>query len=516
MRINRWCCQSWFHGSIHGTPRPVSREEHYRADTHSRAWYLVSLSWLLPVAQAGEIHTAARQGDVKHNQQKSKGCMMGRDDTNRALVWGLLATLLLSATGFQTQADWPQWGGPNRNFTVQTTGLAESWSEEGPPRMWQRMLGAGYSAIVYDDGLLFTMYRPVVTAAEEFTVALDAKTGEEVWSHRNPAPLVEPPDQRWGGQGPNSTPLIVGDRLITIGSRAVIHCLDKRTGKVLWRHDMVGDDGATLSKHVGYCCSPVAYGNTLITADYPRLERNEEDELARRRRMIELESRKRVDGQALMAFDLDTGKQVWKNLDFEIGFSSPILINFAGQDQLVMSTHDGLVGLDPVNGDLLWHHPVMCSEVTPVWDGQDIIFFTAGGQRMAGQALRLTKEGDRTIPREHWICRKMRIMIPSAVYVDGHLYGATERVLLGVDTQTGKRTWARRGFPNATCLYADSKLILLDENGHLGLAQASPEKITILAECQVMDRYALTVPTLVGTTLYVRDRQRIMALDLGK
>ncbi|HWI20037.1 MAG TPA: hypothetical protein VNT81_19930 [Vicinamibacterales bacterium] len=54
---------------------------------------------------------------------------------------------------------WRQWGGPNRNFMVNSTGLAEKWPETGPPVIWTRPLGTGHSAILVDEGRLYTMYR---------------------------------------------------------------------------------------------------------------------------------------------------------------------------------------------------------------------------------------------------------------------------------------------------------------------------------------------------------------------
>ena len=62
-------------------------------------------------------------------------------------VWGLLvmAVVLVLAAASEAQAQWPQWGGPNRNFAVATTGLADEWPEGGPRKLWHRELGAGYS-----------------------------------------------------------------------------------------------------------------------------------------------------------------------------------------------------------------------------------------------------------------------------------------------------------------------------------------------------------------------------------
>ena len=81
-------------------------------------------------------------------------------ETTRSRVWVSTTFIALAAFGTEpAAAQWPQWGGPNRDFTVETSGLADTWPEDGPARLWHRELGDGYSAIVYDDGLLYTMYR---------------------------------------------------------------------------------------------------------------------------------------------------------------------------------------------------------------------------------------------------------------------------------------------------------------------------------------------------------------------
>src|SRR5262245_12856013 len=40
---------------------------------------------------------------------------------------------------------WRQWGGPHRNFMVETTGLADTWPDTGPRVLWKRPLGPGHS-----------------------------------------------------------------------------------------------------------------------------------------------------------------------------------------------------------------------------------------------------------------------------------------------------------------------------------------------------------------------------------
>ncbi|HEU4596986.1 MAG TPA: hypothetical protein VFS10_17780, partial [Pyrinomonadaceae bacterium] len=69
----------------------------------------------------------------------------------RRRVARLFAALLLLAAGgvgaAAQSADWPQWGGPERNFVSGAKGLAATWPEGGPRRLWSRELGEGYSAI---------------------------------------------------------------------------------------------------------------------------------------------------------------------------------------------------------------------------------------------------------------------------------------------------------------------------------------------------------------------------------
>ena len=65
-------------------------------------------------------------------------------------------------------------------------------------------------------------------------------------------------------------------------------------------------------------------------------------------------------------------------------------------------------------------------------------------------------------------------------------------------------------------VHADGKTIILDEDGDLALAKLTPEGATILSEAKkVFETTSWTVPTLVATTLYARDREKIVALDLG-
>ena len=81
--------------------------------------------------------------------------------------------------------------------------------------------------------------------------------------------------------------------------------------------------------------------------------------------------------------------------------------------------------------------------------------------------------------------------------------------------KTGEAAWQHRGFARASIIHADGKAIILDEDGDLAIAKLSPKEVTVLARAKVFETTSWSAPTLVGTTLYARDREKIVAIDLG-
>ena len=150
-------------------------------------------------------------------------------------------------------ADWRQWGGPSGDFHVPSTGLADKWPEGGPKQLWSRALGPGYSSIAAAEGKLYTMYR---IGDDEIVIALDAATGKTLWEYKYAAPVGEAYTKTYG-LGPNASPLVLDDRIITIGFTAKMNCVSLE-GKTLWSHDLVADfHGEPLD--FGYSSSPILY-----------------------------------------------------------------------------------------------------------------------------------------------------------------------------------------------------------------------------------------------------------------
>src|SRR6266404_2043128 len=126
----------------------------------------------------------------------------------RYIVFALFGAIVAAQP---CSAQWTQWGGPHRDFRVQGTKLADKWPADGPPQLWSRDLGGGYSAILADQNCLYTMYRH---DEQERTICLNANSGKTIWENGF---SVEPYEQmvRDFGKGPIGTPILMGDLLIT-------------------------------------------------------------------------------------------------------------------------------------------------------------------------------------------------------------------------------------------------------------------------------------------------------------
>jgi hypothetical protein len=153
--------------------------------------------------------------------------------------------------------------------------------------------------------------------------------------------------------------------------------------------------------------------------------------------------------------------------------------------------------------------------MTPVFNGRDLLVCQSHGANSGARALRLSRLEDRTAVEQLWFDRRVFFGNVRPALMGDYLLGSKERIVTCVDIKTGSRVWVERAFNNAICMVTGGKLLAYDLNGSLGIATATAEGLTVHSSCQVTERVSLTPPTLVGTTLYLRDRKHIMALDLS-
>jgi outer membrane protein assembly factor BamB len=401
----------------------------------------------------------------------------------------ILLLLLATAMG---EGRWLEWGGPTRDFHVPGAVLAPSWPREGPKRLWSRDLGDGYSSILSDGPRLFTVFR---RDKQNVATALDAATGRTLWEQAFDASPLPGMFLEYGA-GPNSTPLLVGERLFVATFTGQLSALDPKSGRVLWRQELWKEHGGTF-RDVGYSASPLAYRDTIILPVGGK-------------------------GKGVFAFRQTDGAVLWKKQDFENAMSSPLLIRVDGQEQIVLFMVDHVIGLDPQTGDLLWSHEhktdYAVNASTPVWaDGNILIVASAYGS--GARALKLERRDGKTAVRELWMNRRFRVHHGNMLRIGEYVYGSSgdfgPALLSAVHVPTGRLVWQDRHFPKANLLYAAGKVIVLDEDGRLALATLGPEGLKVHSEAEILTKLAWTVPTLVGSRLYVRDRQTIAAFDLG-
>jgi outer membrane protein assembly factor BamB len=393
----------------------------------------------------------------------------------------------------QRGVPWTQWGGPHRNFQTEASGLRDTWPVSGPRVLWKRALGEGYSSVIAEGAAIYTMYGK---RGQETVLAANADTGVTLWEHTTPMTFQSDAAQEMGN-GPYATPLLAGSRLYTTGVSGRMQCLDRATGKVLWTQQLWDDHGGSRMMY-GYASSPIAFRNTVIVPVGGR-------------------------GKSVMGFSQADGKVVWARHDFGNVYSSPILIDVSGLEQLVVLMDGALIGINPVNGDLQWQVPFKAdysiAVATPLWGPGNLLFISSESNAGA-KVFELQRQGQGVVAKELWSSNRLRLHHGNAMRLDNTIYftsggKGSPAILTAADVRTGEVRWQERSIGKATFVWADRKLVTLDQSGTLMIAHPSPQGFNITARAPLLTSLAWTPPTLVGTRVYLRDRRDMMAVDLG-
>jgi outer membrane protein assembly factor BamB len=411
------------------------------------------------------------------------------------LVLGGLAVSSRPTHAQNNAAAWLQWGGPTRNFHVESAPIAHSWPEPGPRQLWRHPLGEGYSSVLVDGAALVTMYRH---DDDEVVVALDAETGDRRWVHSYRAPLLHNGNfDVWlnsAGPGPYATPLIAEGTVFALGANGHFRALDLRTGVLRWAHNLV--EQFKLQDYNAFTASPLAFRSNVI---------------------VPLGSSQ----QGVVAFNRETGALAWQSDSIPLGPGSPVLINLEGQDELVIWGQQEVAALNPESGRLLWRHPhpteIGLNISTPVWGPGNRLFVSSaygGGSRM----ISLSWADGRTTPREIWFNSRMRLHFGTGLWVGNLIVGTSgdfgPAFMVALDAETGAELWRDRSFARAQIVDASGTLVIVDESGEIAVASVARKGLLVHARKQLLQANAWTPPTVVGSTLFVRDRKEILALDL--
>lgn len=399
----------------------------------------------------------------------------------------ILGCFLASAAS----ADWPQWGGPNRDFhaPAPTPGV---WDEGGPEERWERPLGLGYSAIAVAGGIAVTHFRE---GDEEIVAAFDRATGAPVWSYRYAAPFRD--GMRMGyGSGPHATPTIHDGRVFAVGATGRFQALDAASGELLWQRDLWNDLGGTFLRR-GYAASPLIHdGLVLATVG--------------------------GEGRGVVAFEPSSGDIRWRAGDFENSQSSPIIASVDGRPQLVLFVNDEILGMNPNGGELLWRQEHKSSAAyniaTPLFDPTTSTLVVSSAYGGGSRALRLSWDEDEATATPIFYTPRVKVHYTNMVRLGAWVYGSSGNtgsiILSALGLEDGEVGWKERRIGRANLVVAGERVLALDVDGRLFLTEMAPSGLTILAEAQLGDAPTWTAPTLVGDTLFVRDETSIRAYRL--
>jgi outer membrane protein assembly factor BamB len=411
----------------------------------------------------------------------------------RTLIRLCISLILAPFVASPAPGQWLQFGGPTRDFKVPAQKPLSPWAETGPKKLWERELGEGYSSILAEDGKLYTMYHK---DGDEIVICLAADTGKTIWEHKYPVPGAEKGASGYG-VGPRSTPTIVGNRIFTVGITGVFHCLDKSDGKVIWVHRLLEEFGGKLPQW-GIAASPLAYEESVIIPAGGK-------------------------GKAVVSFNQADGQIVWATGADENAYSSPVLIKLDGQDQVVVLMANAVRGINPKTGEELWSFPhktfAEVNAALPVF-GPDNVLLITSAYRTGSEAIKLTRKGEATEATRVWVAEKNGVHHGAVVRVGDVFYGSVGMMgpafMTAMDnSKNGEVIWKEREpFRKATFLLVGDQLLVIDEGGTLGLASVSREGMKVHCKTKLLDEPAWTVPTLIDTKAYIRDRKKIMALDL--
>src|SRR5688572_10078323 len=260
------------------------------------------------------------------------------------------AALVLLVVSYTLAADWPQYRGPNHDGIAPDTGVNKDWSGDGPKLVWKIPVGESFGSIAVVGKRAYLM---VERNGNEVCICIDADNGREIWQREIDKTIFE----NQGGNGPRTTPTIVGDRVYVLGTYLKLICINSADGQVVWQHDLMKEFNGQISNSIkkwGNAASPVVNGNTVYLGGGGP-------------------------GESLLAFDRIAGGLIWKGENEKITHATPVPATFGGVRQILFLLESGLVSKQADTGELLWRYKFpfnISTAASPVIAG-DVIFCSA-------------------------------------------------------------------------------------------------------------------------------------------
>ncbi|MCS6977487.1 MAG: PQQ-binding-like beta-propeller repeat protein [Gemmatales bacterium] len=434
---------------------------------------------------------------------------------------------LVVAMGVSSPAiadDWPQWLGPQRDGVWRETGILRKFPPGGPKVLWRTPIGAGYTGPAVAEGRVFVMDRiteggrPVVSNSfsrgggkgTERVLCLDASNGQILWKHEYECTyrIMYP-------LGPRCTPTVHEGKVYTLGAMGDLFCFQADNGKVLWSKKLPQEYKIDVPP-AGYATHPVIYKDKLIC-------------------MVG------GDGSTVVAFNKDTGKEVWRAVSAtEPGYCPPMLIDLAGKPVLIAWDPEHLNALDPDTGEILWSKPFRCQMnmniVAPRLEGDKLFISSYFNNSMVLKLYPTQKPTAEVIwgGREKPVTRSqgLNAMMCTPFIRDGYIYGICSKgELRCVKLDTGERIWETlapttggRGvqWANAFLVPNGDVWFLANEKGELIIARLTPQGYEELDRAKILEPTHLaggrevvwSHPAFANGCLFARNDKEIVCVDL--
>ncbi len=348
------------------------------------------------------------------------------------------------------QANWYQFRGPHGNGTAPGQHPPTTWSTDENIRWKTEIHGRGWSSpVVLGDEIWLT------TAArdgkQQYAVCVDLATGKIKHDKLIFENAEVQKDHHETNTYASPTP-ILDDKFVFVhfGSYGTA-CLRRDTCEIVWqRRDL------PCNHFRGPGSSPILYDNLLIF------------------------HQDGFDFQYVVALDRATGKTVWKadrdieygtdNGDFYKAFCTPIIIDVAGQKQLISPTSKACLALDPATGKEIWRvrYQEFSATARPLFDGNRLYINTGFGKAQL-YCVKVDGKGDITdSDKIIWMQRKGIGSKPSQILVGGRLFGVTDDgILARISTADGEIVWQDRlgGKFSASLVATDEYLYTFDYDG---------------------------------------------------
>ena len=401
---------------------------------------------------------------------------------SRRMAFLAPALIFMSVTPRVSAQDWPQWRGPNRDDKAPDFTAPKTWPQE-LHQQWKVTVGQADASPALVAGKLYVFTRQ---EDKEVVQCLNAADGKEIWNYKYDVLAINGPAAREHA-GPRSSPTVADGKVVTLGVRGVLTCLDAADGKLLWQKNDIHGWPMFFT-----AMSPLVV-NGLCVAQLGG----------------------KADG-AIVAYDLKSGDEKWKWTGDGTAYASPIAMSVGDSKLIIAQTDKRIVALNATDGKLAWEAPFQGSGMggynaaTPVVDGQTLIYTGAGRGAIAVQ---FDQQGGTISAKQLWTNKDVSPRFCSPVLKDGLLFGLSEKgAFYCLNAKTGETAWqesdAHRG-AFGSILDAGSELVALTPKSHLIVFQPSDKAYTEVANIKVADTDTYAQPVLTGNKLFIEDQNSV-------